>query len=148
VDLFSSGHSEAVLQCSFSPNSRILATGSGDSTVRIWDIDTETPIHTCEGHSNWVLCLAWSPDCKLIASGSKDCSIRLWKADTGEQFGQTMKQHSQYISSLAWEPMHTRAEPKYFASSSKDSTVKIWNALTQKVEVSLSSHTGGVTKVD
>lgn len=41
------GHSEAVLYVAFSPNSRILATASGDTTVRIWDIDTETPLHVC-----------------------------------------------------------------------------------------------------
>lgn len=49
-----------------------MATGSGDTTIRLWDMLTETPIATLKGHKNWVLCLAWSPDCKHIASGSHD----------------------------------------------------------------------------
>ena len=42
---------------------RYLASGSGDKTVRFWDLTTETPHHTCKGHVSWVLailCLAVS----------------------------------------------------------------------------------------
>lgn len=43
------GHSEAVLHASFSPDGRYLASGSGDTTVRFWDVNTETPHFTCRG---------------------------------------------------------------------------------------------------
>jgi WD40 repeat protein len=43
------GHSEAVISVSFSPDGRHLASGSGDTTVRFWDVLTQTPIHTCHG---------------------------------------------------------------------------------------------------
>lgn len=46
---FASGHAEAVLSVSFSPDSRQLASGSGDTTVRFWDISTQTPLHTGTG---------------------------------------------------------------------------------------------------
>jgi len=48
------GHTEAILATNFSPDGKNLATGSGDCTVRIWDIFTETPHYTLEGHSDWV----------------------------------------------------------------------------------------------
>ena len=70
------GHSEAVIAVSFSPDGRQLASGSGDKTVRFWDIFTETPLHTCEAHTHWILCIAWSPDCKRLASGCKKGQVR------------------------------------------------------------------------
>lgn len=47
--LVMTGHSEAVLSVQFSPDSRHLASGSGDTTVRFWDIYTQTPLFTCSG---------------------------------------------------------------------------------------------------
>ncbi|KAJ1675271.1 hypothetical protein EV182_001590 [Spiromyces aspiralis] len=69
------GHSEAVLSVSFSPDGNQLASGSGDTTVRIWDLATETPQFTCKGHTNWVLCIAWSPDGQTLASGGMDGTV-------------------------------------------------------------------------
>lgn len=43
------GHAEAVISVQFSPDSRKLASGSGDTTVRFWDLDMQTPLHTCQG---------------------------------------------------------------------------------------------------
>ena len=43
------GHAEAVISVSFSPDGCHLASGSGDTTVRFWDISTQTPHHTCHG---------------------------------------------------------------------------------------------------
>uniref|UniRef100_A0A453A5I1 NLE domain-containing protein n=1 Tax=Aegilops tauschii subsp. strangulata TaxID=200361 RepID=A0A453A5I1_AEGTS len=45
------GHTEAVLAVSFSPDGRCLASGSGDTTVRFWDLSTQTPLYTCKGQS-------------------------------------------------------------------------------------------------
>lgn len=47
------GHAEAVLSVNFSPDGKHLASGSGDTTVRFWDLGTQLPAHTCKvGHTH------------------------------------------------------------------------------------------------
>lgn len=99
------GHAEAVLQVVFSPNGRSLASGSGDTTVRIWDMNTETPKHTLKGHVNWVQHVVWSPDCSLLVSGGMDSILRVWDPEQGSEVG-VMKGHNQPVTALAFEPMH------------------------------------------
>ena len=78
------GHTEAVLSVAFSPDGQKLASGSGDSTVRMWDLHTECPQYTCIGHRGWVLYVAFAPDGKTLASAGMDNTIIIWDADTGK----------------------------------------------------------------
>lgn len=52
-----------------------MASGSGDTTVRFWDVNTETPQYTCKAHRHWILAIAWSPDGKKLASGCKNSQV-------------------------------------------------------------------------
>ncbi|CAZ86082.1 unnamed protein product [Tuber melanosporum] len=143
------GHGDAILTAQFSPaSSSRMATGSGDGTARVWDCDTETPIHTLKGHKSWVLCVSWSPDAKYIATGSMDNTIRLWDAQTGKALGDAMRGHTKWITGLSWEPYHLQKPDVYrFASSSKDQTIRIWNATLRRVELTMSAHSAAVTCV-
>lgn len=82
------GHKEAVISVAFSPAGTCLASGSGDTTVRFWDIYTQTPQYTCEGHKHWVLCISWSPCGTKLASACKNGTILLWNPKTGKQIGE------------------------------------------------------------
>jgi len=66
------GHKDSILDVAFSPNGKDLVSGSGDKTLRFWDISTETPIGVCEGHTSWVLIVSWSPDGLRLASGDNN----------------------------------------------------------------------------
>ncbi|GBG84316.1 hypothetical protein CBR_g38286 [Chara braunii] len=142
-----SGHSEAVLSVSFSPDSTQLASGSGDTTVRLWDISTQTPLHTCPGHTNWVLCISWSPDGALLVSGGMDGDLRLWNPKLGIAVGGPLKGHKKWITSIAWEPAHIQVPCRRFVSGSKDGDVRIWDTAVRKCMVTMTGHTLAVTCV-
>lgn len=104
------GHAEAVISVSFSPDGKHLASGSGDTTVRFWDVNTQTPSYTCKGHNNWVLCISWSPDSNKLASACKNGKIIIWDPFKGIQIGREMTGHKQWVTSLSWEPYHKNVE--------------------------------------
>uniref|UniRef100_A0A8W8K6B0 NLE domain-containing protein n=1 Tax=Magallana gigas TaxID=29159 RepID=A0A8W8K6B0_MAGGI len=139
------GHAEAVISVAFNPDGRYLASGSGDTTVRFWDVTTETPHHVCKGHKHWVLCIAWSPDGKKLASGCKNSQICVWDPETGQQKGKTLIGHKQWITWLAWKPFHLDADCRFLASGSKDGTIKIWDTLLSQCHITLSGHLQCVT---
>ena len=144
-----SGHGEAILATAFSPtSSATMVTGSGDSTARIWDCDTGTPLHTLKGHSSWVLAVSFSPDGIFLATGSMDNTVWLWNAQTGEALGGSLKGHTKWITSLAWEPYHLQRPGKpRLASASKDATVRVWDVVLKRTEQVLSGHKGSITCV-
>jgi ribosome assembly protein 4 len=141
------GHSEAVLVVSFSPDGKALATGGGDKAIRLWDVDTSTPIDELTAHNAWVQVLAWSPDGRFLASGSKDGGLILWQHEDYANFRpQKLKGHTQYLSHVSWEPLHVNEECNRFVSASKDKSLKVWRVGAGQV-MSLNGHTECVTCV-
>merc|ERR1712218_638302 len=118
--------------------------GSGDSTVRFWDLTTETPHFECKGHPGWVLAVAWSPNETRVASGDKSGRIIIWDPKTGKQVGTTMARHTKFITALAWEPLHLNGSCRRLASASNDGDVIIWDTVLGKCLMSLTSHTMSV----
>ncbi|CAG14617.1 unnamed protein product, partial [Tetraodon nigroviridis] len=103
-------HCNEVWFCKFSNDGTKLATGSKDTTVIVWHVDTETQqlkvMKTLEGHAYGVSYLAWSPDdAYLIACGPDDCSeLWLWNVQTGELRTKMSQSHEDSLTSVAWNP--------------------------------------------
>jgi ribosome assembly protein 4 len=141
------GHKEAILDVAFSPNGRELVSASGDTTVRFWDIQTETPIGTCTGHKNWVLVVSWSPDGERLASGDMNGEIRIWNPKEIKAEGLKLQGHKAFITGLSWEPLHANKDCSRLVSGSKDATIKIWDTKQGRAVHSMNMHAACVTRV-
>ncbi|WP_434685150.1 nSTAND1 domain-containing NTPase [Pseudanabaena minima] len=113
------GHNESVNSIVFSPDGKTIATGSGDKTVKLWNLEGKE-IQTLTGHNESVNSIAFSPDGKTIATGSGDKTVKLWNLEGKEL--QTFKGHSEEVYSVAFSP-----DGKTIATGSGDKTVKLWN---------------------
>lgn len=141
------GHAEAILTSSFSPDSKLLATGSGDTTVRLWNSEAQLPDKTLAGHKNWVLAISFSPDATRLASASMDGSVRVWDPLSGNLIGKPLSGHKKWVTALAWKPYHLSQTPSHLISASKDNTLRIWNTLASTCFKVLAGHTAAVTCV-
>jgi WD40 repeat protein len=72
------GHTDSVNSVAFSPDGWLLASGSDDNTIKLWDVATGSEVLTLAGHTDDVTSVAFSPDGRLLASGSEDKTIKLW----------------------------------------------------------------------
>lgn len=63
----------------FSPDSRLLVSGSKDTTLKVWELRTGTLKEDLPGHKDEVYAVDWSPDGEKVGSGGKDRAVRVWR---------------------------------------------------------------------
>lgn len=68
---------QAVYQLSFSSDSRLLVSGSADSTLKVWDLTKKKLNIDLPGHADEVFAVDWSPDGQMVASGGKDRVLKM-----------------------------------------------------------------------
>ncbi|MBV9866335.1 MAG: WD40 repeat domain-containing protein [Abitibacteriaceae bacterium] len=73
------GHKDQVLSLAFSPDGKLLASGSADHTIRLWDLQQHKSIRILKGHQGSVYAVAFAPDGRTLASGSEDGTAKLWR---------------------------------------------------------------------
>ena len=102
---------------------KILASGSDDYTVRLWDVTTGRPIgKPLTGRTYGVVSVAFSPDGKTLATGNGGYTEWLWDVATGRPIGKPLTGHTGGVKSVAFSP-----DGKTLASGSDDHTVRLWD---------------------
>jgi WD40 repeat protein len=82
-------------------NNQLVVSGSGDKTLRLWDVASGKCVKTLEGHSDYVSSVSFSKDNKIVVSGSGDNTLRLWDVATGKCV-KTLEGHSDYVRSVCF----------------------------------------------
>lgn len=120
-----SGHEQDIYSLEFSRDGRVLVSGSGDRTARIWDWQNtrclhELRINDADQQDLGVTSVATSPDSRLVAAGSLDKVVRVWDAVTG-QLLERLEGHKDSVYSVAFMP-----DGKTLVSGSLDKTLRMW----------------------
>lgn len=145
------GHSAEVFVSAWNPTvPGLLASGSGDATVRIWDLpkqkgeSIDSPAvckHLPPTHAKDISTLDWNPDGTLLASGSYDGIARLWTPQGDLHL--VMSMHQGPIFGVRWNRKGTM-----LLTGSSDGTAIVWDLSSGKVRQQFSVHTDSVLDVD
>jgi glucose repression regulatory protein TUP1 len=140
------GPKDVVTSVAISPDGRIIAAGSLDYIVRIWDAETGYFLDRYEGHRDSVYSVAFDPDGKSLASGSLDKTVKLWDimSRSRSRCRSTFTGHKNYVLSVAFSQ-----DGNWLLSASKDRYVNFWDPRTTALHSSLLGHkNSGMLRVD
>jgi WD40 repeat protein len=144
----SNGHGDAVKSLAISSVReassqgfrRILASGSWDNRVKLWDLENGKLIRTLTGHLDNVDSVAISLDMKSLASASWDKTVKLWNLKTG-QLIRTFN-HKYPVQAVAISP-----NGQLVASGTEDGKVTLWNLTTGQLKTPLAAHEQAVSSL-
>jgi WD40 repeat protein len=134
-------HQGAVWAVAFSPDGKMVLTGSADKTARLWEAGTGKAIGVPLRHQGEVLAVAFSPDGSMVLTGAQDRTARLWKAGTWQALGRPLR-HQGIVTAVAFCP-----DGRTLLTGSEDKTARLWDAVTGTAVGPPLEHGDGVSAV-
>ena len=135
------GPADWVWSISVSRDGGLIASASGDNTVRVWRTADATPLLTLQRGIQGIRAVALSPDGKLIAAALEDKTIRVWRVTDGALV-YTLTGHTDWVRCVTFSP-----DGGLLASGAFDDTVRIWDMSAGKLLRTLTGHTSSVLSV-
>ncbi|OQW90584.1 MAG: hypothetical protein BWK78_06645, partial [Thiotrichaceae bacterium IS1] len=121
-------HQKSVRSVVFSPDGQILASGSSDSSIILWDMQTNQQLGPpLLGHREAVNSVAFSPNGQWLASGSDDNSVILWNMKPPPHLVQRWQEHTRSVETVAFGP-----DNQILASGGYDNNVILWDVNAKK----------------
>ncbi len=138
------GHSAAVLCVAVSFDSKVIASGCVDKTIKLWDKDKQSCTSTLTGHTQYVWGLDFSRDDTKLVSCSSDESIKVWDITNLQSPALlcSLASHTSCVNLVKFSPDGTK-----LASCSDYKTVKIWDVSSFQLVHTLEGHWRGVNSV-
>ena len=123
------GHDKPVRSVAFSPNGQLLASGSDDNTIRVWDTASGKPLRALRGHGNAVRSIEFSPDGQWVLSGGEDQKVRVWDVHGYEE---TRLLHATLLAGHVDAVLSARfsRDGRQIITASRDRTASLWDAAT------------------
>ncbi|KAL0335593.1 UNVERIFIED_CONTAM: hypothetical protein Sradi_4771200 [Sesamum radiatum] len=121
------GHQDSVSSLSFSADGQLLASGSLDGIVKVWDISRGELKCTLDGPSGGIEWVRWHPKGHLLLAGSEDSSVWMWNADRAA-FLQVFSGHGSSVTCGDFTP-----DGRTICSGSDDASLRIWNPKTAEI---------------
>jgi WD40 repeat protein len=134
------GHTGAVQTVAVSSDGSLLASGSDDCTIRIWDPKTGRQRTILKGHTSRVNAVAVAPNGSWLTSGGDDGTVRTWSASGRPQA--ILIGHTNAVRAVAVAP-----DGNWLASAGDDTTMRIWEAATGQALAVLKYQTSRVNAV-
>ena len=125
------------------PTQPLLAIGSTDGKIHIWNLNTNAFVTTLTGHSATINYLEFSKNGSLLASSSDDKTIRLWNMQT--KTSKVLQGHTGEVQGTTFSP-----DERTLVSTAFDQTIKLWD-LTKDIPnevASIPEHEEGTVGVD
>ncbi|KAJ7659285.1 WD40-repeat-containing domain protein [Mycena polygramma] len=122
------GHTDAIMWAEISPDGKVIATSSWDTTVRLWSMNSGEATHVLEGATGQSWAGAFSRDGELIAAGAGDNMVRIWRVGTGELL-HAFGGFRGWVRSLSFSPNHLR-----LAAGAAGGTLHVFNVESGEAE--------------
>ena len=136
------GHNDYVDALDFSRDGKTLATGSGDKTVRLWDVQSGKELAVLNGHTNPLRYVAFMSENENLASADWNGELRLWKLGS-EWESVVFRNHPRLFT----PPGTFSPDRTLFTGSLLDGPIRIWDLATERLVQSLIGHASTVCSV-
>ncbi|BAY26639.1 WD-repeat protein [Calothrix sp. NIES-2100] len=139
------GHNSGVFSVTFSPDGRMLASGSRDSTIKLWETGTGKEIRTLTGHKDTVSVVSFSPDGQLLVSASNsDKTVKLWDVSTGKNI---FTWNGYQADGNGNKGVSFSPDGRSLAVASINNTIQLWDVATRQQIATFTGHSGTVNGV-